>query len=280
MGPSMRVAGAQIAVTADINENVARIARAIDEAADAGADILLTPEGAVSAYHWVFDASATAAGVEALRRHAVERAIGLALGTCFEDGDARYDEIRFYTRDGGLAGVHAKRLLCKRVSDPVRDDERDHFGTLPLGSIRFSEGLTVGGLVCNDLWANPECTPEDDPHLLVQLARRGARIVFHAANTGTGVGAENRLHRAFHDSNLRLRARAAGVCVVTVDAADASGREMCNAPSGVIDNEGRWVVRAPARGEALFVADIALTLETPAPAVVHLSSDLASSSVQ
>ena len=51
----LHVAGAQIAVTRDVRQNESAILAAIDWAASAGADILLTPEGSLSGYTHEFD---------------------------------------------------------------------------------------------------------------------------------------------------------------------------------------------------------------------------------
>ncbi|MGH9389049.1 MAG: nitrilase-related carbon-nitrogen hydrolase, partial [Vicinamibacteria bacterium] len=131
------------------------------------ADILVTPEGSLSGYVADFDAEATARALDEVVRKAKEGGVALALGTCFrepEDG-LRYDQLRFYDKDGAFLGFHAKILLCKRVAKPESVGEIDHFKTKPLRTFALG-GLTVGGLVCNDLWANPEWTPMDDTHLV------------------------------------------------------------------------------------------------------------------
>ncbi len=56
----LRVAGAQLPVSGDVEANTAAIERAVDFAADAQADILLTPEGSLSGYTARFDAAAVA----------------------------------------------------------------------------------------------------------------------------------------------------------------------------------------------------------------------------
>jgi predicted amidohydrolase len=58
MTQTLRVAGAQMAVTKDIAANAAAIARAIDFAAAEKADILLTPEASLSGYTHEFDPAA------------------------------------------------------------------------------------------------------------------------------------------------------------------------------------------------------------------------------
>ena len=79
----LRVAGAQIPVTEDISTNLAAISRAIDFARGAKADILLTPEGALSGYTNLFDPRAVQDGLRQVLSWARSARIGLALGTLF-----------------------------------------------------------------------------------------------------------------------------------------------------------------------------------------------------
>ena len=79
----VRIAGYQMAVGSDIRENARKIRGAIDWAADAGAEILLTPEGSLSGYTHRFDARSAEAALGVVTDHARARGVGLALGTCF-----------------------------------------------------------------------------------------------------------------------------------------------------------------------------------------------------
>lgn len=260
---SLRVAGAQIPVLTDVSKNVEAICRALEFAAREKADVLVTPEGSLSGYTHNFDARETAKGLETVLNKAREAGVALVLGTCFEEADgARYDAQRFYDRRGEYLGFHSKILLCRRVADPTLKGEIDFFKSTPLRTFRL-EGLTVGGLVCNDMWANPEWTPMADPHLAQQLGAMGARVVFLSVNAGQAQGDELALNRSFHESNLRLRSRSAKVWVVVVDACDAQGQREANCPSGVLDPEGRWVVQVDPQGERFF----AHTIEIEQPVV-------------
>lgn len=252
----LRVAGAQIAVVRDVRKNVESISRAIEYAAREKAEVLVTPEGSLSGYFTDFDAEATAKAIDEVVRKAREAKVALVLGTCFQDSDGRrYDAQRFYDRDGTYLGFHAKILLCRRVSDPKSKGEIDFFQTRPLGTLALG-GLTVGGLICNDMWANPEFTPMDDPHLAQQLSKKGARVIFHSVNAGLAEGDDLALNRAYHESNLRIRARGGRVWIVTVDAADPAGKRASNAPSGVIGPDGKWVVKTEPKGEQFFTETI------------------------
>jgi predicted amidohydrolase len=115
------------------------------------------------------------------------------------------------------------------------------------------DGVTIGALVCNDMWCSPEFTVQDDPHLSQKLADMGAKLIVHAVNSGLSRGNEGELYRQYHDANLRIRARAGKVWIITADACDAAGQMISNAPSGIVDFRGKWVARTPDRGER-FVA--------------------------
>jgi predicted amidohydrolase len=255
----IRVAGAQIGVTRDISANVAAIERAIAYAALVRADILLTPEGSLSGYTHDFDQVAVAEALRFVTGAAAIAQVGLALGTCFvepEDGRC-YNQVRFYRADGAYLGFHSKTLSCGTLTDPPRG-EIEHYAVAPLRTFDVC-GVSAGALICNDLWANPGCTPQDDPHLTHRLARKGARVLFHAVNGGRG-GQHAELCWRYHESNLLMRAGASRIWIVTVDNCDPP-EIPCSAPSGVVTPEGRWAVQAPDRGEQFYTYDIELASE-------------------
>jgi predicted amidohydrolase len=252
----LRVAAAQLPVTSSVQKNLEAITRAIEFAAREKAEVLVTPEGSLSGYTHNFNAAATAQAIEVVVQRACRANVALVLGTCFSDTDgARYDAQRFYDRKGDYLGFHAKILLCRWMPDPKRKGEVDHFKSAPLRTFQL-DGLTVGGLVCNDMWANPEFTPMPDPHLAQQLGEQGARVVFLSVNSGQDEGETLALHRAFHESNLRIRAGSAKLWVVVANACDPKGQREANCHSGVVAPDGRWVVQADPKGEQFFAHTI------------------------
>jgi predicted amidohydrolase len=117
-------------------------------------------------------------------------------------------------------------------------------------------GITVGGLICNDLWANPECTPVPDPHLSQQLAKMGARIIFHAVDGGRDGGDWSRnVFWHFHETNMRMRAKSGKVWIVTADNCFPTDIPS-SAPSGVIRPDGIWAQKAPPQGEQIIIHTI------------------------
>ncbi len=254
----IKVAGAQIPVTEDIEANIACLEQAIDFASHERADILLTPEGSLSGYTHLFPREQVEAGLRRVTSKACQAQVGLALGTCFieaEDGKC-YNQIRFYTPVGKYLGFHSKTLTCGTLEEPPQG-EINHFHVRRLRTFDFN-GVKIGGLICNDLWANPTCTPQPDPHLAQRLAQRGARIIFHAVNGGRDGSQWSRVAWRYHESNLRLRALAGKVWMVTVDNCHPT-HWPCSAPSGVISPQGEWAYQAPPQGEHLFTCEIEVT---------------------
>ncbi len=257
---NMIIAGIQMAVNDhDVRQNVATISCAIEQAAHAGADILLTPEGALSGYTPNFDPAAVEAGLREVAALAREKSVGLALGTCFKESNGLiYNQLRFYTANGEYLGFHSKILRCGAVTvtEPP-EGEINYYATTDLRAFNF-DGVAIGGLICNDMWANPACTPMPDPHLSQQLSHAGARVIFHAVNGGRdGSDWSRDTVWHFHESNLRMRAAAGNVWIVTVDNA-APSHLPCSAPCGVIDPRGQWACRAAPMGEQFFVHTIEL----------------------
>jgi len=250
-----RVAGYQMPVVENIEDNVRRIRAAIDWAADNGAEMLLTPEGSLSGYTHEFDIAAAEKALEDVTERARAKRVGLALGTCFWEQDKRcYNQIRFYRPDGKYLGFHSKTLLCGTLDTPPIG-EINEFAVSELQVFTWRSGITIGGLVCNDLWANPEWTPMPDPHLSQRLSVMGADIILQAVNGGRDGSIWTEVTRQYHESNLRIRARAGKVWIVTADSATPEDLP-CSSPSGVIDPSGEFVCRAKPQGEQLFIQTI------------------------
>ncbi len=254
----LRVAVAQIPVSGHIAANVKTIGRAIEQAVGEKADVLLTPEGSLSGYTHKFDRAAVEQGLKQLVAKASSSGLALALGTCFvEPDDGRcYNQIRFYDEHGKFLGFHNKILRCGSMTDPPVG-EINHYAARPLRTFEL-KGITIGGLICNDMWANPGCTPMPDPHLSQQLSRKGARIIFHAVNGGRNGGDWSRdVFWPFHETNLRIRAQTGKIWIATADNCHPTNIP-CSAPSGVLRPNGHWAVKAPDQGQRMVVHTIVL----------------------
>jgi predicted amidohydrolase len=255
----IRVAGFQMPVSNRIRQNTDRICAAIRRAARARADILLTPEGSLSGYRPDFDVREAADALERVTALARQVKVGLALGTCFVEANRKcYNQIRFYRPSGEFLGFHSKTLRCAGLGPAASPkDELNHYAVSRLRVFRWAPGLTIGGLICNDLWANPQCTPMPDVHLTQRLAEMGARIIFHAVNGGRDGSENSKVAWQYHEANLRMRAQAGNLWIVTADNSHPASLP-CSAPSGVIDPHGRWVCQAKPRGSQFFVCTIDL----------------------
>ena len=176
-----------------------------------------------------------------------------------EPGDDRADnQLRFYDRDGTYLGCHSKILAGWRVvrGAPEQSEDQIRRRARPPRPLRTFElqGLTVGGLICNDLWAHPGWTPMDDPHLTQQLADMGARVVLHGVYVAGQRDALTSVTRQYHESNLRVRAMAGELWIVTVNTCEIDLPTA--APSGVLAPDGSWVYQAAPQGEDLFAYTI------------------------
>jgi predicted amidohydrolase len=237
-------------VTEDIEANISCIEQAIAFARDERAEILLTPEGSLSGYTHLVDRAHAEDGLRRVTEKARQAQVGLALGTCFIEQDGKcYNQVRFYRPDGKYLGFHSKTLTCGTLENPPQG-EINHFNIRPLRTYRF-RGIKIGALICNDLWANPTCTPQPDSHLIQRLAQKGVRMLFHAVNGGRDGSELSKVAWNYHESNLRLRALAGKMWIVTVDNCYPTHLP-CSAPSGVIDPRGEWVCQAPPQGEHFF----------------------------
>jgi predicted amidohydrolase len=255
----LRVATAQIAVTTDIDKNVETIGRAIDRALAEKADVLLTPEGSLSGYTPKFDQQKVEQALRQLVDKASSAGLALALGTCFVEPDDQlcYDQIRFYDADGTYLGFHSKTLRCGSMTDHPPKGEINDYAARPLRTYQLN-GITVGGLICNDMWANPGCTPMPDPHLSQQLSEMGAQIIFEAVNGGRSGNAWSReVYWPFHETNMRIRAQTGKVWIVVADNCYPTNIP-CSCPSGVLGPDGNWAVKAPDRGEQMVFHTIEL----------------------
>lgn len=251
----IRIAGAQIPESKDVDSNVATISRAIDFAGAEKADLLLTPEGSLSGYTHQFDVRKVAIALKTVIEKARAAGIGLALGTCFVEPEDKqcYNQLRFYNSKGDFQGFHSKTLKCGTLTEGD-SGEINHYAVKPLRTFSFN-GITIGGLICNDLWANPSCTPMPDPHLTQQLAKMGARILLHAVNGGRSASERSRVWWQYHEANLRARAMAGRVWIVVVDNCYPADLP-CSTPCGIIDPDGDWIVRTKPMGEQLFAHTI------------------------
>jgi len=140
----LRVAGTQMIVSNNVQQNVEAICEAIQQAGSSEADILLTPEGSLSGYTPDFSPDVVIAGLQEVTSTAREKKLGLALGTCFKESDGLiYNQIRFYAADGTFLGFHSKILRCGSLTDP-QQGEINHFATTKLRVFSYDGSGVIG----------------------------------------------------------------------------------------------------------------------------------------
>ncbi|MFO8008463.1 MAG: carbon-nitrogen hydrolase family protein [Candidatus Brocadiia bacterium] len=234
MNSVLTAAALQMATTDDVSTNAARIHTAVDEATANGADLLVTPECALSGYlppdDLDFDALDSAA--KKLTRHASEAGLWLALGTTrrSENGDW-LNTARLISPQGRTVGSYDKTHLMpadRRVFAPG--------SALPV----FEAGdWTVGIQVCFDMRF---------PENWRILRRKGAELVLHLSN------ASRSAHWKLPVLEGAVRSRAAENGMFVVSANDARTPQMM--VSAICDPDGRHLASAPEAEETIIYAEL------------------------
>ena len=240
---SLRVAGVQMFVSSELEENLNKI---INHIRTVDAEIILFPELSLH--------NALAAFTQQEREEAwaeIAKTCGEAqkmafIGTWAQQGGETTIQTRIYSKEGTLFGTYDKMV-------PTRDDRKE---CVPGKSLHLFEhkGVPFGTLICNDLWVTPGFGSTPDPRLTYQLGEKGAKVIFHAICSGS-----DQTYTAYHESNLLLRALESKVYICTANIADPRGP--VNAASGVVGPDGTWLIQAPREGEQVYTFDLRIPIE-------------------
>jgi hypothetical protein len=87
-----------------------------------------------------------------------------------------------------------------------------------------------------------------NPYLAWKLKQMGAQFIVHCINSGTA-----QKYRPFHESSAELWALSLHIPILEVNAAQV---ESINAQSGLIDAQGRRILRVPDTGSQFFTVII------------------------
>src|SRR3990170_1474675 len=250
----MRLALAQMnTVVGDLDGNRERILAWIGRARDAGADLVLFPELAVTGYppeDLLLRPSFLRAAERSLALIASQtEEVAALVGTTHLDRDL-FNSCAVLA-DGGVKGVYHKRFL---PNYGVFDEDRYFSPGRELLLLRLGETL-VGPTVCEDIWQpGPPAT---------DLALAGAHVVANisASPFHLGKGRER-------EEMLRVRARDNVCFIAFVNAVGGQDELVFDGHSLVLDQDGEVVARAPAFEEALLVAAV-----DPTAAVGHRLRD-------
>jgi NAD+ synthase (glutamine-hydrolysing) len=238
----MRVALAQInATVGDIPGNEAKVREQLARAREAGAQLALFPELAVTGYppedlllkeHFLADARA------AVERIAADAQGIVALVGFPERADDAYNAAAVLA-DGAIKAVYRKvNLPNYGVFDELR-----YFQRGPGGAILEVDGVKVGVTVCEDIWVpGPPMTDE---------ALAGARLVLNISASPYQAGKGRQ-----REQMIAQRARDSLAAVAFCALVGGQDELVFDGHSFVVDHEGNVIARAPQFAEELLVCDI------------------------
>ena len=238
----MRFALAQMnTVVGDLDGNLERITARLEEAKDAGAELVLFPELATTGYppeDLLLRPGFLKAAAKTLDAVAAKtKGIAALVGAPHLDRDL-FNACAICV-DGEVRAMYRKQFL---PNYGVFDEDRYFQPGNELVLLRCGETL-VGPTVCEDIWQpGPPAT---------DLALAGAHVVANisASPFHLGKGAER-------EEMLATRARDNSCWIAFVNAVGAQDELIFDGHSLVLDEEGTIVARAPAFEEALLVVDV------------------------
>ena len=237
----MRIALAQINTTVgDIAGNAKRAVNALDKARDAGADLVLLPELALTGYppedllhkaHFIDD---NLAALDEVARAASGYAV---VGFVDRDGDALYNAAAL-VHDGRVERVYRKR----RLPNYGVFDERRYFAAGEGPSMSEVGGTLSALTVCEDIWVSD---------LASEAGILGARLLINisASPFHAGKGAER-------ERMLVERARANGLWLAYCNLVGGQDELVFDGRSVIVSPEGEIVARGASFHEDFVVADI------------------------
>src|SRR5689334_6864332 len=238
----MRLALAQIdSVVGDLEGNRERILTRLGQAREAGAELVVFPELAVTGYP-PEDLLLRPGFVQACERTVREIAAATAgevalVGVPHFDGDL-FNACAVCS-DGEVKAIYRKRFL---PNYGVFDEERYFASGRDLVLLRLGQTL-VGLTICEDMWQpGPPAT---------DLALAGAELLVNVSASPFHVGREVEREEMFV-----TRARDNACFVAFCNAVGGQDELIFDGHSCVLDDEGGIVARAPGFEEALLVVDV------------------------
>jgi predicted amidohydrolase len=244
-----RITLAQVEVTNNIKQNVAKARKAFEQAKYDGADWVLFPEGFLSGYYAGFDQEEVSKAFGELALCCREGHVTGLISTCWKECGKAFDQIRIVDTTGKLVGEYAKICLCY-------GDFEFSPGDFPM--VHVVGGIKFGTLICNDLWVTPGFSDGPDPHLSLKQARAGAQVIFHAVYTSPDVR-----YRSYTESNLLVRA-AEAKCPIIVCNAYNCPEIVC--PSGVVGSDFKFLETLPLDREVIKTVEFSLPYQEERPA--------------
>src|SRR5215203_5666431 len=238
----MRLALAQIDSTVgDLDGNRERILARLADAKEAGADVVLFPELAVTGYppeDLLLRPSFIRAAEQSLSVIAREvRGIVAFLGTPHLERDL-YNACAVCAA-GEVKAIYRKRFL---PNYGVFDEHRYFAPGRDLFLLEFGDTL-IGPTVCEDIWQpGPPAT---------DLSLAGAQLIANISASPFHIGKDRE-----REEMLRVRARDNSCFFALCNAVGGQDELIFDGHSVVIDDDGEVVARAPGFEETLLVVDI------------------------
>jgi NAD+ synthase (glutamine-hydrolysing) len=242
--PPLRLALAQIdSRVGDLEGNAARISANIEAAREAGAELVLFPELALTGYppeDLLLKEHFLQAGHEALAEVARDAEGIVALVGFPERADDVYNALAVLA-DGSVQAVYRKSVL---PNYGVFDEQR-YFQVGEGGAVLELGGARLGLTICEDIWTPGPPASEE--------ALAGAALILNASaspyHAGKGVERERMLIQRARD-NL--------ASVAFTNMVGGQDELVFDGHSLLIDHEGTVLARSPQFAEALTVATVDL----------------------
>tara|TARA_B100000700_G_scaffold249270_1_gene279489 strand:- start:1162 stop:2175 length:1014 start_codon:yes stop_codon:yes gene_type:complete len=272
----IRVAGAQIPVTKDLEYNKKEIFKALDWAKENEVDHILTPESALSGYcnQWYNKLEQIESFLKDIEEHQVKCGVALNLGTCFQEpegfGKINRNQIRHYSKKGHLLGITNKTWVLQSEDCIGRDNVKQGLAGIPLDEDNPG-GATTIGMLCNDMWGWNE-----DPHTIrkdTEMRKYPIDLIMHATN-GRNFLEDDPQYLPFNtwaDGFLRMTAYKTLIPILTVDSPVQWDWDMneetvdyypTSSESGFLDFTG-WQTSVPRHGRQYFYHDLDVGSTTP-----------------
>jgi NAD+ synthase (glutamine-hydrolysing) len=264
----MRVTIAQINTTnGDIEGNVARILRAIEQARQQASDLVVFPEITVQGYtsfDWFLDPDVVRSALEPLDR-IIRATAGLTaiVGTVRPNdqptGRKLYNSAAVI-RDGRLLGFTDKTLLPEydvfddpRYFEPARERHLFNIEVGPRATAGGSEQTKLGIAVCEDFWNDKSfwkqrLYPNDPAQELIEL---GARLL-----VSINASPFNKGKMGVRCDMVSHRARMANVPIVFVNLVGGNDGVIFDGASIISDASGRIILQAPPFAEFVETVDL------------------------
>ncbi len=228
-------------IVGDLERNSARILELTADAREAGADLVIFPELAVTGYP-PEDLLLRPAFIRASRR-AVERLAAATDGIAALVGaphlDADLYNSAFVLAGGEIRGVYRKRFL---PNYGVFDENRYFAPGDDLLLLRFGDAI-AGVTICEDIWQPGPPTTD--------LALAGAQLVVNLSSSPFHVGKDRE-----REEMLRVRARDNSCFIAYCNMVGGQDELIFDGTSVVLDDEGELVARARGFEEELLVVDL------------------------